>query len=210
MNRAEWLEERKKGIGGSDSAVIMNLNNYKNIVQLWEEKTGRKEQEDISNKPCVAYGTMMESILRDSFRMKHPEFEVIHEENTIIKHLKYPFLFASLDGQLIDKQTGEKGILEIKTARISNSAQKENWIDRIPEHYFCQVLHYLNVTGYSFAYLFAELNFADKYQTLETYSITRTDPGIEESIKRLEKKEIEFWKNYVEEDIRPPLMLPKI
>lgn len=208
MNRQEWLEERKKGIGGSDAATIIGQNPYKSNVDLWEEKTGRKEAEDISNKPFVLYGTKMEPILRESFKIKHPEYEVLHEENTIIKHPKYPFLFASLDGQLIDKETGEMGILEIKTSSILQSMQKEKWNEKIPDNYYCQVLHYLNVTGYSFVQLYAELTYSDDYQALKTFTIKRED--VEEDIKLLEKKEIEFWQNYVEKDIRPPRLLPNI
>ncbi len=33
-SREEWLEERKKGIGGSDAAVILGLNPYKNNIRL--------------------------------------------------------------------------------------------------------------------------------------------------------------------------------
>lgn len=208
MTRLEWLEERKKGIGGSDAAAIIGQNPYKSNVDLWEEKTGRKEAEDISKKPFVLYGTEMEPILRESFRIKHPEYEILHEENTIIKHPKYPFLFASLDGQLIDKETGEMGILEIKTSSILQSMQKEKWNEKIPDNYYCQVLHYLNVTGYSFVQLYAELTYSEDYQALKTYTIKRED--VEEDIQLLEKKEIEFWKNYVEKDIRPPRLLPSI
>ncbi len=43
MNKEEWLEERKNGIGGSDAATILGLNPYKTNIDLWEEKTGRKE-----------------------------------------------------------------------------------------------------------------------------------------------------------------------
>lgn len=213
MTREEWLQERKKGIGGSDAAIIVNKNPYpnRNTVILWEEKTGRRETEDISNKPYVKYGTDMESILRQSFQVKNPRFEVKHEENSIIKHPKYPFLFASLDGILIDKETGEMGILEIKTSSILNSKNKESWKGiRIPDQYYTQCLHYLNVTGYTFAYLFAELRYNEERQIMKTYTIKRSDRDVEESIKYLEKKEIEFWQNYVEKDIRPPLLLPEI
>ena len=30
MNREEWLEERKKGIGGSDAAVVIGKSKWKN------------------------------------------------------------------------------------------------------------------------------------------------------------------------------------
>lgn len=207
MTREDWLEERKKGIGGSDAAAIIGANPYKDNIKLWEEKTGRKTADDISDKSYVKYGTEMEPILRESFKIKHPEFEIVHEENTIIKHPVYPFLFASLDGILINKETGEKGILEIKTSEILRSMQKEKWKDQIPPNYYCQILHYLNVTGFTFVKLFAELNYEENYQVTKTYTIERKD--VEEDIKYLEKKEIEFWK-YIEEDKCPPLVLPNI
>ncbi len=207
MNREEWLEERKKGIGGSDASAIVGSNPYKDNIKLWEEKTGIREAEDISNKPYVLYGTMMEPILRESFKIKHPEYEVLHEENTIIKHPVYPFLFASLDGILVNKETGEKGILEIKTSEVLRSMQKEKWKDRLPPNYYCQILHYLNVTGFTFVKLFAELTYDENYQANKTYTIERKD--VEEDIKYLEEKEIEFWK-YVENDKIPPLVLPNL
>ena len=47
MTREEWLEARKNGIGGSDAATILGLNPYKTTIELWEEKTGKREAEDI-------------------------------------------------------------------------------------------------------------------------------------------------------------------
>lgn len=210
-SREEWLEERKKGIGGSDAAVILGLNPYKNNIRLWEEKTGKVQAEDISDKPYVKYGTQAEDLLRELFKLDFPQYEVSHDENTIIKHPKYPFLFTSLDGQLVDKETGELGILEIKTTNILQSMQKEKWKEKIPDNYFCQVLHYLNVTGYSFAILKAQLKYDfDGDIKLETrhYKINRCD--FEEDIKELEKAEVEFWTKYVEKDIQPPLELPNL
>lgn len=149
--------------------------------------------------------------MRDLFKLDFPKYEVNHEEYSIIKHPKYPFLFASLDGQLIDKETGEMGVLEIKTTNILQSMQKEKWKEKIPDNYFCQVLHYLNITGYSFAILKAQLKYdysGDIRLETKHYYIDRND--YEDDIKYLEKQEIEFWKNYVEKDIRPPLELPQI
>lgn len=211
LSKEEWLEERKKGIGGSDAAVILGLNPYKTNIRLWEEKTGRKEAENISDKSYVKYGTQAENFLRELFRLDYPKYEVKHQENMIIKHPKYPFLFASLDGQLVDKETGELGILEIKTTNILQRMQKEKWKDKIPDNYFCQVLHYLNVTGHSFAILKAQLKYdfnGDIKLETRHYKINRND--YEEDIKILEKKEIEFWIKYVEKDIQPPLILPNL
>ena len=211
MTREEWLEERKKGIGGSDAATILGLNPYKTNMQLWEEKTGRRQAEDISEKEYVKYGTNAEALLRELFKLDYPKYEVKHDEYTIIKHPKYSFLFASLDGTLIDKETGEMGILEIKTTNILQSMQKEKWKEKIPDNYYCQVLHYLNVTGYSFVILKAQLKYEyDGEIKLDTrhYKILREE--VIEDIKMLEEKEVEFWAKYVETGIRPPLTLPEI
>lgn len=211
MTKEQWLQERKKGIGGSDAATILGKNPYKNNIELWEEKTGKREAVDISKKDYVEYGTKAEDLLRELFKLDFPKYEVRHDENTIIKHPKYPFLFASLDGVLVDKETGEMGILEIKTTEILRSMQWEKWKDKVPDNYFCQVLHYLNVTGYSFVILKAQLKYEYKDEgiRLDTrhYLIKRED--VEDSIKILEEKEIEFWTKYVETDIRPPLVLPE-
>lgn len=209
MTREDWLEERKKGIGGSDAATILGLNPYKTTIELWEEKTGRREAPDISDKPYVKYGTQAEDLLRQLFALDYPQYIVTHEENTIIKHPEHPFLFASLDGKLLDVATGKEGILEIKTTNILQSTQKEKWKDKIPDNYYCQVLHYLNVTSCSFAILKAQLKYDYSGEIrLETkhYYIDRKD--VEDDIKLLQEKEIQFWKEYIEKDKRPPLVLP--
>lgn len=209
MTREDWLEERKKGIGGSDAATILGLNPYKTTIELWEEKTGRKDAPDISDKPYVKYGTQAEDLLRQLFALDYPQYIVTHEENTIIKHPEHPFLFASLDGKLLDVATGKEGILEIKTTNILQSTQKEKWKDKIPDNYYCQVLHYLNVTSYSFAILKAQLKYDYGGEIrLETkhYYIDRKD--VEDDIKLLQEKEIQFWKEYIEKDKKPPLVLP--
>ena len=209
MTREEWLQERKKGIGGSDAAVVIGKSKWKNNVELWEEKTGRKETPDISDKSYVQYGIQAEEYIRQMFALNYPEYEVKHKENEIIKHPKYPFLFASLDGILINKETGKMGILEVKTTEIVRSMQYENWKDdNIPDNYYCQVLHYLNVTGYSFVKLVAELKYSQDYQIRKTYTILREE--VIEEMKYLEQEEIKFWNEYIVKDIRPPLLLPEI
>lgn len=207
----EWLEERKSGIGGSDASVILNKNSWKNIVQLWKEKTGREEAEDISGKECVQYGKAMEPLLREQFKINYPEYEVKHEENKIIRHPKYPFLFASLDGMLIDKETGEIGILEIKTTNIHKSEDYiKEWKDGIKPAYYCQVLHYMNVIGAEFVKVYVHFKYSNEFQKNRVYTITRQDSGVEEDIKYLEEKEIEFWNEYVVKDIKPNIQLPEI
>ena len=55
-NREQWLKARQKGIGGSDAAAVLGLSPWKSNVRLWEEKTGLREPEDISDKGLFASG----------------------------------------------------------------------------------------------------------------------------------------------------------
>lgn len=210
-SRDEWLKARKIYIGGSDAACVVGLNPYKSNVDLWKIKTGREIQEDISGKPLVKYGTNAEKYLRELFKLDFPQFEVGYEENNIFLNDRFPFAHASLDGWLTDKGTGEKGILEIKTSNIASSAQSEKWKDKIPDNYYCQVLHYLMVTEFDFAIVKAQLKYQysadDIFLKTRHYRIDRAD--VEEDINFLENSEKEFY-NYIKQDIEPSLILPQI
>ena len=115
----EWLRHRSR-IGGSDAAAILGMNPYRNNVELWEIKTGRRQQEDISEKPYVKYGTEAEKHLRELFKLDFPEYEVGYVENNMFLNDKYPFAHASLDGWLRDSE-GRVGIWECKTTNILRS-----------------------------------------------------------------------------------------
>jgi putative phage-type endonuclease len=208
--REDWLKERLKGIGGSEASAIIGLNPYMTNVELWELKTNRRVAKDISNKPFVKYGTEAEEFYRELFKLDYPEFEVSHEEFVTIEHPKHSFLRASLDGTLVEKETGRLGILEIKTTNILQSMQREKWNDRIPDNYFVQVLHYLMVTGYDFAILKAALKSewnGEVRTTIRHYKIERAE--VEADIEYLKTEEIKFWE-LVKSDTKPNLLLPSI
>jgi putative phage-type endonuclease len=59
-SRDEWLKNRKNGIGGSEISAVIGQNPYMTNIELWELKTGRKQPEDISEKPYIKYGTQAE------------------------------------------------------------------------------------------------------------------------------------------------------
>lgn len=208
-SRAEWLQARKNHIGGSDASACVGVNPYKSNVELWEEKSGLRLPEDISEKEYVIYGTKAEDYLRGLFSLDFPEYQVFYEDNNMFLNSDYPWMHASLDGELVD-QAGRKGILEIKTTNIMQSMQKEKWQDQIPDNYFCQVLHYLAVTGYEFAVLKAQLKSewgGELRITTKHYFIERKD--VEEDIKYLVDAEKRFW-DCMESGRRPDLILPAI
>lgn len=208
--REEWLKARKNFIGGSDASAIVGRNPYMTNTDLWEIKTGRREQEDISDKPYVIYGSRAEQYLRDLFALDFPEYEVRYEEDNMFINDRYPWAHASLDGWLVDKD-GRRGVLEIKTTNILQSMQKEKWKDGIPDNYFCQVIHYLMVTEADFAILKAQLKYEFSgelpFMQVKHYLIERAD--VEEDIAYLAREGQRFWQ-HVKNDTRPATVLPEI
>ena len=209
-NREEWLQNRFKGLGGSEISAVIGCNPYMDNVTLWELKTGRRTPEDISEKPYVKYGNQAEHHLRELFKLDFPEYSVGYVENNSFKNSKYPWALASLDGWLEDKD-GKKGVLEIKTTEILQSMQKEKWNNQIPMNYYCQVLFYMAVYEADFAILKAQLKTVFNgipYLQTKIYKIERSE--VEADIDYLMKKSEEFWNKYVLTDTKPPLVLPNI
>lgn len=210
QNESEWLSGRMNGIGGSDASAILGLNPFKTNVQLFDEKTGRSSPEDISDKPCIIYGKYAEDPIRELFKLDFPEYQVFHHPFRILRSIKYPFMQASLDGELIDPD-GRKGVLEIKTTTVFNGSQyREKWDHKIPDNYYIQVLHYLIVTGYEFAILKAHINAdwgGEKTTNVRHYFIEKSE--VLDDMKYLLDAEIKFNQQIINRQ-RPALILPDI
>lgn len=208
--RDEWKQKRGGTIGGSECSCIVNRNPWKNNVELWLEKTGQCVPDDISKKDVVIYGSKAEKPLRDLFKLDFPEFKVEYKPNNFWTNDKYPFAHASLDGWLTEKETGKKGVLEIKTTNILRSMQREKWDEQIPDNYFCQVLWYMAVTEFDFAIVRAALkgNYGGEFRTtIRDYRIEKEQ--YTEDIEYLMKEAQKFAK-LIEERRKPVLQIPDL
>lgn len=211
-SREEWLQARRHGLGASDAASILGMSKWKSNVELWEEKTGLREPEDIGSKPFVQYGHDAEPHLRDLFSLDHPELKVTYDSPyKMIFSEDLPFLFATPDGEIEELTTGRRGGLEIKTTRILNGRQWDEWKDRVPDQYYCQVLHQMIATGWEFVWLVVQIKWTTKTgeQRKDTreYLIERND--VLEDIKTLKEEAVAFW-NCVKANKQPALKLPEI
>lgn len=209
VSRDDWLAKRSKGLGGSDAACIIGRNRWKTNQQLYREKIGEAEAEDIRDNPAVKYGVSAEGSLRQLFRLDFPELKLYYRNNEILQNKKLPYLQASVDGELED-QNGRKGILEIKTTTIHSGSQSEDWRDRVPDTYYCQILHYLLVTGYDFAILKAHIRyeFPDGLRIVTNHYHFEREEHIE-SLKYLLRAEIKFWEQ-IQSRTEPALILPSL
>ena len=141
-----WLEQRKKGVGGSDVAALMGLSKYKGPYELWAEKCGLVEPEDISGKEAVEWGHILEPVVAQHYKEAHPDRLVRAEGSTLVARLR-PWAQANIDRWVRDPELGW-GVLEIKTVGLRRAA---DWDEGVPIYYLTQVTHYMSVTGVPFA-----------------------------------------------------------
>lgn len=211
--REEWLANRRRGIGGSDIAAVIGANPFMSNTELWDIKSGEKEQGDLSDNPRVAYGAEAEKYLRGLFELDHPEYEVQYCEFNSVYNDRYPWALASLDGFTIEIETGRKGVLEIKTTEIMSATDWDKWADGIPQNYYCQVLFYMAVTDSDYADLRAAIKYTDKEggkrTTIRDYHIEKTDENVSDDIALLMSEGEKFWQQ-VERGTRPGRILPNI
>jgi putative phage-type endonuclease len=134
----EIIQLRKKGIGGSEVASILGLDEYGSPYKVWLAKTGRSDVH-IDNKYIMA-GNILEGAVAEYFQQV--------TGNTIIKasaeqktyfHPKYPFALGTPDRRYIAKNQPGKGILECKTTQMT--------FDDVPMKWFTQLQWYLGVIG---------------------------------------------------------------
>lgn len=210
----KWLTERKKGIGGSDASAVVGYNPYKSNIDLFEEKTGIRTPPDISDKPYVKYGHDAEPLLVKLFALDYPEYEVNYNDNFRVNfNDQYPFIFCTRDCDLIEKETGRKGALEIKTTEVLNSMHKEKWDNQIPDNYYCQILQYfITDSQLDFVWLKAQIksDFGNGDLRLQTKHYLFERDSLKEDIEWLEHSEVEFWNNNVLKKKIPNRILPNI
>ena len=110
MDHALWLEERRKGIGGSDVAAIMGLSPWKTAYQIYQDKRG--EVKDFEGSAVMDWGKRMEPAIRQWY--SDQTGRSVRLPDKILYHPVHQFMLASLDGF-----TDDNRVVEIKTARYS-------------------------------------------------------------------------------------------
>lgn len=188
MTHQEWLEDRRKGIGGSDVATILGLNKYKSVYQLWLEKTGQVEVTSAQSEAAY-WGNTLEEVVAEEFSKRTGK--KVRRRNMVFEHPKYPFLRANIDRDVV----GENAVLECKTA---NQYLANEWDDdEIPIQYICQVQHYMNVLNLDYVY-FAVLIGGQKF-------VWKKMERDQELINMITEKLVEFWTENVEKGIEPAI-----
>jgi putative phage-type endonuclease len=184
----EWLDWRKKGIGGSDASVVCGINRYRSPIELWMDKTNQIPYQEAGE--AAYWGTQLEALVRAEFS-KRTGIEV-NPANQLLQSEEHPFMLANLDGECTHPTHG-KCVFEAKTASAYKAGE---WDDAIPDEYMLQVQHYMAVTGYRGTYI-AVLIGGNTFR----WKFIERDEAL---ISMLIQLESAFWKQV--QDLVPPAM----
>ena len=185
-----WLAARRKGIGGSDAAAVCGLSRYSSALDIWLQKMGRKPA--TPDNEAMHWGRLLEPVVRAEFVRRTGL--TVKECPYLMAHKDYPFMLANVDG-IVSEKDGTKAVLEIKTTNSFTTAKDSE--DGLPVEWYCQIQHYLAVTGLSKAYVVVLIG-GNKLQ----WQIVDRD---EETIQTIVALESHFWHEYVLKDVPPPV-----
>lgn len=136
LDRMEFLQRRKSGIGGSDVAAIMGLSKYRTAYDVWKDKTSDVIEESTSSVLKIA--SYLEQYAAQEYEAA-TGYKVRRWNEELI-NIEYPFLKGNIDRQIcLDKKRGV-GILECKALSTYNFRNVK--MHGLPADYICQIQHY--------------------------------------------------------------------
>lgn len=185
MSRDEWREHRRKGIGGSDAAAIMDMNPWMSPLAVYMDKLGLAPEKDETE--AMRQGTDLEEYV--AYRFFESTGKKVRRCNKILQHPEHAFMLANVDRMVV----GENAGLECKTTSVYNKSEFDQ--GDIPATYYWQCMHYMAVTGADRWYLAVlVLNSA-----FHTFCIERN----EDHIAVLIDIERTFWNDHVLAEVPP-------
>ena len=142
-NREQFLAMRKDYIGASDVPAILGLSKYRSPIDVWMEKTGKKQ--GIEDNDVLWYGREHESIVAKLFE-RRTGFPIL-KARAVYQHPKIPWLTATPD-YLYTIPTGAIGPLECKTAGLH---ERDLWSEsKAPDMAHTQLITQMAVLGLFF------------------------------------------------------------
>jgi putative phage-type endonuclease len=197
LTEEEWLEWRRKGVGGSDAPIVLGISPFATARDLYYDKLHIVSYKDDSgNWVALQVGHLLENPVAEIFHRK-TGYPVYHIKK-MFYHPLYPYMLADVD-YFVTLPNVKTAILEIKT---TNYNAKDNWwIDgeeTIPVNYEAQGRHYMAVMNLDHVF------YCCLYGNSEDDVIIRhieRNAAYEEELIALEGN---FWNEHVLKKVPPP------
>jgi len=133
-NRTDDSRNRRNFVGGSDAHIVMGRDEAA-LIQLWREKRGEADPEDLSSNLLVQLGAATEELNRSWYERNTGRR--ISDVQRHIKHSAIPWMAATLDG-IVD---GIEAVFEAKFMLPWSFSE-----EAAAEKYMAQVQHNMWVT----------------------------------------------------------------
>jgi len=178
---AEWIAERRTGLGGTDLPKILGVSRFGGPMDVYMDKAGLTAP--IIESEAMRWGTILEQPV--ALEYAHKTGRKVSRAAGFLRHPVAPYLYANID-RWSDKKGTPRKVLEVKTSgEFAAKDFGEEYTDQVPADYLVQVMHYLNVTGKDEADL-AVLVGGQKHRI---YTIPRDD----ELIRGMDEVAWQFW-----------------
>lgn len=184
--KSEWLELRKKYIGGADAAAVCGLNEFLSPFSLWAEKRGIVPPPEENERMRV--GSYLEDYVAKRF--EEVTGKKVQRSNFTYFNSEFPWGCADVD-RLIPK---EDAILECKV--VNELALKHYENGDYPPRFYTQIMHYLGILNKKVGYLAVLIGTGRDFRW---FTIERDEKEIE-ALMRVEKK---FY-GYMQSGEEPP------
>ena len=196
----EWLEERKKSLGGSDVGAVLGMSEYSSPYTIWAEKTGKLPP--FEGNEWTKLGNDLEGYVAQRFT-EASGLKVVNDKATW-RNDKYPHLHANIDRRVVGMKAG----VECKLTSEFNAKKYKN--GEFPDRFYAQCVEYLAVTELERWFL-AVLIYG---KGIKIYQMTRIPDDVvpewceasvyvdDGEIEALVKATADFWE-YVKSDQAP-------
>ena len=197
LSEEDWLDYRRRGIGGSDVSAIFGTSPFRTARDLYYDKLNiASVEDDEGNWVAMEMGHLLEPLVAKIFERKTGYR--VYQIKKMFQHPQYPWMLADVD-YFVELSDGTTAILEIKT---TNYNARDNWWmngkETVPVYYESQGRHYMAVTDLDRCF------FCCLYGNNEEEVIIREvkrDLEYEAEMVFLEQY---FWENHVQRHVPPP------
>jgi putative phage-type endonuclease len=197
-DRAQWLEERRTGIGGSDIAPILGLSKYRTALEVYKEKIGELSPDEEANADRKRLGHRLQLPIIEEY-CEAQSARIVEYEPPMIRHPDLPFLIGNLDA-VVQNEFADEWNVDAKSVHFRLADHwGESGTDDIPDDAFYQ--------GHAYNFLSPKTRHKTDFAVLvggewppRVYSVPRDDEFVALLIPTLEK----FWWHVTNREEVPP------
>ena len=221
VDRKQWLDARRTGLGGSDIGAVLGISPYRTPVDVYFDKI---EGRDYQESEPAHWGKMLEELVAKEFQERTGMR--VQRVNSILRKGEDGWMIANIDRAIVNPKIGKSVrvlpvkkqeltgrmlttdcILECKTASQYladdwSPSQEDEIVAgeiisqyKIPSHYESQVQWYMAVTGAICAYVAVLIGGQD----FRMYRIDRDDQLIDGIVSICR----EFWTEHILKQVPP-------